>query len=368
MQRIYKDQARFLIPAYATVEDQRKYYLKMEAYSSQLITCGMNRNKTHCFIIKEIQRKIRDDIWTKVKMELKLANRKDEWFKLDPGGAKIAFSQALIEAFQETEDRQNEAGDTAVPVYMTATSSQEAKKPRMIGPSGPQPHTGDGQEEDACESWEAYVASQRPERKQAGPKPRMVAFPPCVMCGDEEHAAVRCEIRDKNTRFKLFRQKNMCFNCGNKGCSAVTCPHPMQCRTCKNTDRNKHCSLLCVIEELNPKQPKQFKDRSDRPKAPETPQVRHKSAIPSKYPRKEIPKGDKLTGFQKGTPASRAAVHAAVEEVSSESEPEPTQHKEEDEPAQGQTSKELLDPEMLAAQIFHLQELQRQALEPKKDD
>lgn len=249
-----------------------------------------------------------------------MADRKDEWFKLDPGGAKIA-----------------------VPVYMGTGSSQEA-----------------------CKSWDAYVASQLPERKQAGARPRMVAYPPCIMCGDEEHAAVRCEIKDKNTRFKLFMQKKMCFQCGNKGCSATTCPHPMQCKTCQGTDRKKHSSILCFIEELNTKQQRQFKERADKPRFTEAPQVRRKPTTSGKPIKKEFPKGIKLTGFQKGTPASRVTINAGLDGASSDSE-SGDMNKEEEEPAQEQPSREPLDPDMVAAQILHLQELHRQATDTKKE-
>jgi hypothetical protein len=365
MQRVIKDQARALVPESADVEHQRQYYMQMERFSSRLGHTGMPKNKVHCFIIKEIQRKIRDDIWTKIKMELRLANKRDDWFKEDPGGAKIAFSQALLDALRETEDRQNEAGDTAVPVYVSAgpstSSSQEGKKPRMASHSGPPPQREEEKEEAAQDTWEAYVASQYPERKPAGPKPRMVAYAPCIMCGDEEHGAMQCAIKDRHIRFNLFRQRNMCFNCCNKGCSVATCPHPMQCRTCKGTERAKHSPLMCFFEELPVKQLNKFAEKAEKPRFQEAPQSRRKPLIRE---RTDNPEAQRKPRSAPRT-AGRAYFSNEAEESQQESEEEVVEHGEEQQgerPQQGQP----LDSDLLAAQILHLQELQRQAEEKEK--
>jgi hypothetical protein len=360
MQRAFKVQARSLVPESADVEHQRQYYLKMEGFASQLAHTGMPKNKVHCFIIKEIQRKIRDDIWTKVKMELKLANNKEDWFREDPGGAKIAFSQALIAAFHETEDRQNEAGDTAVPVYVSAgtssSSSQEAKKPRMASHSSSQPHAEEEKEEAAPDTWEAYVANHYPQRKPAGPKPRYVAFPPCLMCGDEEHGATQCAIKDRHVRFNLFRMRNMCFNCGNKGCAANTCPHPMQCRGCQGTKGPKHSSLMCFFEELPVQQQNKFAEKPETPKFQEAPQTRRKPLNRDRKDKPDAPKKQKAPWT-----ASKAYIVNEAQGDHQESE------EESDEQSAAQPEKQQVDPELLAAQILHLQELHRQATE-KKDD
>jgi hypothetical protein len=113
---------------------------------------------------------------------------------------------------------------------------------------------------------------------------------------------------------------------------------------------------MCFFEELPVQQQNKFAEKPENPKFQEAPQTRRKPLNRDRKDKPDAPKKQKAPWT-----ASKAYVINEAQGDHQESE------EESDEQSAAQPEKQQVDPDLLAAQILHLQELHRQATE-KKDD
>lgn len=236
-----EDKLRALRPESTEAEEQYKYLNKVDKYHEMIVNCNVPEDEVSCLAISLIQRKIRFDVWSTVKVYLKIDNTNDQvWYLDDPFTNFRLLVDNIMSVMKEIEHHEKLANEALVSDHMAITqgdSDIETEEGEFSGFT-PKP------------SSKKFNPRNKPrdlETKDAKPK----QHPPrctCKICGSHKHTTENCLITDPLLRFKMLKDRDTCVNCLDPDCPANPCPEEMQCHKCKGSNYKKHASLTCRVD------------------------------------------------------------------------------------------------------------------------
>ena len=248
----YIDQVRSLKPESESLPDQHMYLQRIDNYCNLLGTCGMPALELHSFMVRQVQAKIRSDVWNTVRFGLHIYDEMiNSWYVEDPEGSLTVLTQRIIRVLSDLETRSIDKTVTPTPTFMAVSGSDHARKRTTSEATFQATYRQHEEEEEDDPDIIAMLQTAQPKnRRLQGPDNRAQECT-CHYCGTSGHPPERCFIKDEKTRFKILKAKDICVNCGQPGCTAATCPLPMQCTNCTGTNRSKHCDANCFMKAID---------------------------------------------------------------------------------------------------------------------
>lgn len=276
----YEDKIRTLIPKSNSFQHQLDYITQIDKYCGILVKCNVHQDDVASLAIPHIQRKIRRDVWSTVRIFLGINDTNvDTWFRDDAFTKFRILWVKILGNLQEISDH-----ETFTDIDKC---NMALEKNRTTKREDPQEDSQDQNSDE--EEFSGYVQGGRFQKRGAqnyqdkrgsqgsrdrrdqqgfsGSKP-FQKKKGCGVCGSHKHETLKCHVKDPYTRYLLMRDRETCVNCLEPDCPRGGCPKEMQCSTCPGNSAKKHSDFTCFADSVkaNPrgeKSSQNFKRRNE---------------------------------------------------------------------------------------------------------